>query len=198
MTLWKLALCATVAAAIAVPGFAADIEGPMLNAHNALRAKHGVPPLSWSASLAKTAQAWADRCMFEHSNAGLGENLAQGTGDYSGANAVNDWYGEISAYDFNNPGFSDATGHFTQVVWKDTKKVGCPSPSAPMEHSMSATINRRETLKARSPTTCCRRSNRPARGERRGEGPPRRSAQIRRAAASASHAACSAAGRPAP
>lgn len=125
MTLWKLALCAIAASVIAEPAFAADLEGPMLNAHNALRAKHGVPALSWSASLAKTAQAWADRCVFEHSNTGLGENLAQGTGDYSGADAVNDWYGEISAYDFNNPGFSDATGHFTQVIWKSTKKVGC-------------------------------------------------------------------------
>jgi uncharacterized protein YkwD len=125
MTLGKLALCAATVAAIAAPSLAADIEGPMLNAHNSLRAKHGVPPLSWSASLANTAQAWADRCVFEHSNAGLGENLAQGTGDYSGANAVNDWYNEISAYDFNSPGFSDATGHFTQVIWKSTKKVGC-------------------------------------------------------------------------
>lgn len=125
MNLLRLALCATVAAAIVAPSLAADIEGPMLNAHNALRAKHGVPALSWSGSLAKTAQAWADRCVFEHSSTNYGENLAQGTGDYSGADAVNDWYGEISAYDFNNPGFSDATGHFTQVVWKSTKKVGC-------------------------------------------------------------------------
>jgi len=125
MTLWKLALCAAVAAVIAAPALAADIEGPMLNAHNAARAKHGVPPLSWSASLAKAAQAWADRCVFEHSNTNYGENLAQGTGEYSGADAVNDWYNEISAYDFNNPGDSEATGHFTQVVWKETKKVGC-------------------------------------------------------------------------
>ena len=86
MTLWKLALCAAVAAVIAAPALAADIEGPMLNAHNAARAKHGVPPLSWSASLAKAAQAWADRCVFEHSSTNYGENLAQGTGDF--ANAV--------------------------------------------------------------------------------------------------------------
>lgn len=57
MTLWKLAVCAATAVAIAAPSLAADLEGPMLNAHNSLRAKHDVPPLSWSASLAKTAQA---------------------------------------------------------------------------------------------------------------------------------------------
>lgn len=97
----------------------------MLGAHDAARAKHGVPALSWSDSLAKTAQSWADRCVFEHSSTSYGENLAQGTGGYSGADAVNDWYNEISAYDFNAPGDSEATGHFTQVVWKGTKRVGC-------------------------------------------------------------------------
>src|SRR3569833_1085036 len=100
MTFWKLALYAMAASVISAPAFAADIERPMLNAHNALRAKHGVPALNWSASLAKTAQAWADRCVFEHSHTGLGEDLAEGTGVYSGADAVNDWYGEISSYDF--------------------------------------------------------------------------------------------------
>ena len=29
--------------------------------------------------------------------------------------AVESWYNEISGYNFNNPGYSPDTGHFTQV-----------------------------------------------------------------------------------
>ena len=35
------------------------------------------------------------------------------------------WYNEVSQYNFNNPGFNSATGHFTQIVWVGTTKLGC-------------------------------------------------------------------------
>lgn len=31
---------------------------------------------------------------------------------------------EEAAYNYSAPGFSDTTGHFTQVVWNNTKQVG--------------------------------------------------------------------------
>jgi len=35
------------------------------------------------------------------------------------------WYGEGAHYDFKRGKFSMKTGHFTQVVWRDTRQVGC-------------------------------------------------------------------------
>jgi hypothetical protein len=44
--------------------------------------------------------------------------------NYPNEAATQAWYDEIKDYDWENPGFSMETGHFTQVVWKGTTKVG--------------------------------------------------------------------------
>jgi hypothetical protein len=52
-----------------------------------------------------------------------GENIAAG---YStSGDAVKGWFDEVSKYDYSNPGFSEGTGHYTQIVWKGTGAVGC-------------------------------------------------------------------------
>ena len=38
--------------------------------------------------------------------------------------AVTSWYNEAGNYDYNDPGFSADTGHFTQVVWVSTTTLG--------------------------------------------------------------------------
>jgi hypothetical protein len=49
----------------------------VLDLHNKYRARHGVPALSWSDSIASKAQAYSQGCVMQHSGArGLGENLA--------------------------------------------------------------------------------------------------------------------------
>jgi glioma pathogenesis-related protein 2 len=102
---------------------------------NYYRDKHCVPQAQahWNSTLAIHAQDWANRCTFSHSPSdqrpGEGENLywatpAQSSIDTSWA-ADRWWYDENAQYDYNNPGFSPATGHFTQMVWKDTTSIGC-------------------------------------------------------------------------
>lgn len=54
---------------------------------------------------------------------GYGENIAAGY--ESSGEAVGAWGDERALYDFQNGGFSEGTGHFTQMVWKGTWGVGC-------------------------------------------------------------------------
>lgn len=129
------ATTSTTAAAVSTPAATqqadnsnlSDFANSMLNEHNAKRALHqNTSPLTWSDELASYAQNYANAydCSgnLVHSGGPYGENLAVG---YSDVGAVDAWYDEISQYDYSNPGFSEATGHFTQVVWKGTSQVGC-------------------------------------------------------------------------
>ncbi|KAI9251723.1 CAP domain-containing protein [Sporodiniella umbellata] len=96
----------------------------ILKKHNAVRAKHHAPALKWNRKLASYAQNWSNRCVFQHSQGDYGENLGLNYANW-GQLITNGWYNEYKKYDYNNPGFGMATGHFTQVVWKGTTEVGC-------------------------------------------------------------------------
>lgn len=115
---------------VAGPSLAPPLAA-VLDAHNQARAQHCAPALEWSAELATTAAAWAERlasrgCRLEHSQGGLGENLYAATaGSRTPRDAVQVWVDERQSYDFDRGGFSMQTGHFTQVVWKGTERVGC-------------------------------------------------------------------------
>jgi uncharacterized protein YkwD len=107
------------------------VSQALLDAHNRHRAQHCAAPLAWSPQLAQVAQRWAntlrDRgCQFGHSGGSYGENLAAGTTGTLDAEAVAGmWYEEVRDYKFPNGGFSMSTGHFTQLVWRATTKLGC-------------------------------------------------------------------------
>ncbi|CAI9612528.1 unnamed protein product, partial [Staurois parvus] len=109
-----------------------QFEEDFLSAHNKYRKLHGSPPLQLSRDLCKSAQKWADHLLsirtLQHSNTDLGENLyyksSSNARDLPGNEPVDSWYKEIENYNFSRPGFSSNTGHFTQIVWKDSKEVG--------------------------------------------------------------------------
>jgi uncharacterized protein YkwD len=102
----------------------------MLALHNAKRRAHCAPDLTWSSELAAAAQAWADRCELAHApravNPNQGENLARGAGSLgTAAFLFGGWYDEVRQYNFGAPGHQKGTGHFTQIIWRGTRQVGC-------------------------------------------------------------------------
>lgn len=118
-----------------------DVRGndrnKILKLMNSVRGRHQAGPLRWSNSVARSAQSFSNRCSFGHDlgdlNANnLGENLYgySGPGQNWGA-AVNAWTSEAKSYNYGNPGFSGSTGHFTAVVWRSTRYVGCGYTSCP-------------------------------------------------------------------
>ena len=63
------------------------------------------------------------KCDFTHSGGPYGENIAEG---YANATAtIEAWGNEGVDYDYSAGEFSESTGHFTQLVWKTTRTVGC-------------------------------------------------------------------------
>ena len=94
---------------------------------NNYRSLNQAPPLIWDETILNASNQWSQYLLtnnlFQHSgNPNYGENLAYFQGYGTNAitllkKAVDEWYNEISSYDFTNPGFSQATGHFTALVW---------------------------------------------------------------------------------
>jgi pathogenesis-related protein 1 len=126
----SIIVCAVLAAAATAAG-EDSLPRETLAAHNAVRATVKAPPLIWSDKLAVTAQEWAntliERKQFLHRpKSKLGENLFQIEGAKATPKQVVDrWASEASAYDYKTNHCHGACGHYTQIVWRDTKEVGC-------------------------------------------------------------------------
>ncbi|UNI17461.1 hypothetical protein JDV02_003802 [Purpureocillium takamizusanense] len=142
----------TVTAAPAIPSDEPQFKtthlftSAILNSTNVYRAQHNASAVSWNDTLAdfasdylsssssssssSSASSDADSSsgdggcrQFAHSGGPYGENLAMG---YPNATAsVAAWGDERERYDFGEQGFGEATGHFTQLVWRNTTAVGC-------------------------------------------------------------------------
>ncbi|XP_069569287.1 GLIPR1-like protein 1 [Brachyistius frenatus] len=110
--------------------------------HN--RARSAVSPtasnmlsMTWDEGLAITARAWARKCVFEHNIhlkdvrrvhptfPSVGENIWAGSQAFSATAAIELWVNEEQNYNYRKNACTHACGHYTQVVWASSYKVGC-------------------------------------------------------------------------
>lgn len=84
-----------------------------------------IPPLVWDANLAAVAQAYAENCVFQHSGGPYGENLYASSGGSTPSDVVSSWVSEVADYDYASNSCSGVCGHYTQVVWASSQKLGC-------------------------------------------------------------------------
>ncbi|RTZ67452.1 MAG: SCP-like extracellular [Aquificaceae bacterium] len=122
-----------------------------LASHNSVRAQLGLVPLRWSNKLARYAQQWANHqaqtqnCAMQHRphQAGPfqqvhGENLFWASPKHwsdgktelqeiSIGEVVKAWADEVVDYDYNSNSCREGEqcGHYTQIVWHETRAVGC-------------------------------------------------------------------------
>ena len=128
-----MAMLAMAALCAGAPARGADksIQREMLEAHNEVREKLGLPPLHWSAKLAGVAYNWAMTLLlndaFLHRPRNFyGENMYEIRGGKIGAReVVANWAAEASDYNLRLNTCRGKCGHYTQIVWRDTREVGC-------------------------------------------------------------------------
>lgn len=134
------ALVAAVPAGAGAQSFASQFPERIVAAHNAERARAGVAPLVWDNALGAAAavyaqqMAWTSR--FAHSDRrgrpGIGENLWMGSrGAYSVETMIGGWLSEKRWFragvfpNVSRTGNWSDVGHYTQMIWPATTRVGC-------------------------------------------------------------------------
>ncbi|KAG8161913.1 hypothetical protein KVR01_007678 [Diaporthe batatas] len=127
---------ASTPTAPATSGLTAD-EQAALDSQNNARAEVGATALTWDAGLAADALEWAQHLASTAGSSGTlthsdttsdGENLYwQSNSPSPYANAANAWVGEKNLYNgepITGSGNFHEYGHYTQVIWASTSKVG--------------------------------------------------------------------------
>ena len=117
----------------------------LLNQHNKYRQMHGVENLTLDNELIKLAQDYSAVLAYKQykysiepsgnknkNKEKVGENIFTCTSilnercyQESSTKPVDEWYNEKAFYNYNDPGFTLNTAHFTQIIWKATSKMGC-------------------------------------------------------------------------
>ena len=123
-------LLAIATSTISVPVPNSFVISSILNKINTYRHLHQVSNVSWSLLLQNKSQEWANYLIinnkFEHSKLSYGENIALMSNFYNNTTSIlyacDAWYNEEHNYNYANPSFN--AGHFSQIVWANTKYIG--------------------------------------------------------------------------
>uniref|UniRef100_A0A8C2TWL9 SCP domain-containing protein n=1 Tax=Coturnix japonica TaxID=93934 RepID=A0A8C2TWL9_COTJA len=104
-----------------------------VRSHNVFRRNVNPPAsnmrfMTWDAALARTARAWANKCIFDHNVylsvkyyghpyfTSIGENLWIGSHQiFNAKDAIKAWHDEVRSYNYSLETCSKACGHYTQV-----------------------------------------------------------------------------------
>ncbi|CAH0722922.1 unnamed protein product, partial [Brenthis ino] len=109
-------------------------EEEFLHAHNEYRSKHRAPPLELNKKMCKYAEEWAKaiakKGIVEHRDQNeYGENIFYAWSSdpnftLTGKDPVDKWYSEIENHSFGREPENLGSGHFSQIVWADSKEIG--------------------------------------------------------------------------
>lgn len=100
--------------------------------HNKFRMWHKSPPLKWSQRLAAKAQTIARKLAdnsirlsdLKEEHSGINVARLWHSYDIAAEKATADWYSEVKSYNFDDPIIDSSTKHFTQLIWKSSKRLG--------------------------------------------------------------------------
>ncbi|KAL6909887.1 hypothetical protein ACP4OV_001546 [Aristida adscensionis] len=127
-----VALALAITAMSLATASAQNTPQDFVNLHNQERAADKVGPVAWDAKVAKYAADYAAKlagdCRMQHSGGPYGENLYQsGSKQASAADAVRKWVAEKAHYSYatNSRDPGQMCGHYTQVVWRKSARIGC-------------------------------------------------------------------------
>jgi hypothetical protein len=133
---------------------AQDLIDGFVAAHNQARSgplvpppSPALPPVTWDGVLADSVYNYAIKCqgssgLLSHNanrstdyqalggSGYVGENIYGSSGAATPDDAVSLWMSEASSYDYASGNIGNA-GHYTQVVWRDSVRIGCAIVDCP-------------------------------------------------------------------
>ncbi|XP_060063996.1 cysteine-rich venom protein-like isoform X2 [Ylistrum balloti] len=118
-------------------GVSASDQTLIVNTHNTFRSSvsptaTNMRQMSWDDEVAMIAQKWAEYCQYGHDDGysryipgrfSVGQNIASGHASWTAA--MNAWHSEVSDFTLGGSNVFSDVGHYTQIVWAETSKIGC-------------------------------------------------------------------------